>query len=90
MKHLYEHNNMKTKGTLTNLRGIQNQLVMERNWEEDKDFILKNMRTKEVEVMTDEQHEVIYKKLVDQEVECNLVMLTQGSNSSLKDLSPDQ
>jgi hypothetical protein len=32
---------------------------MERNWEEDKDFILKNMRTKEVEVMTDEQHEVI-------------------------------
>ena len=76
MKYLYEHNNLKTKGTLTNLRGIQNQLVMERNWEDDKDFILKNMPKKEVEVMTDEQQEVIYKKMVDQEVECNLALLT--------------
>ena len=88
MKHLYEHNNMKTKGTITHLRGIQNQLIMERNWEDDKDFIMKEMKKKDVEIMTDEQHEVVFTKMLDKEIDCNIIVHTHGSSSLLKD-SPD-
>ncbi len=64
---------MKTKGTLTDLRDLKKNLILERNWEEDKDFILKNVPKKDVEIMTNEQKEVVYIKMIDQEIDCKLV-----------------
>jgi len=46
MKHIYDHNNMKTKGTMTQLRDVNNHLVMERNWDNEKDYQMKRVPIK--------------------------------------------
>jgi hypothetical protein len=46
MKHIYENNNMKTKGTMTQLRDINCHLVIERNWDDEKDYQMKKVPLK--------------------------------------------
>lgn len=40
MRSIYEHN-MKTKATITALRGIHNHLVQERSWDDDRYYNMK-------------------------------------------------
>ena len=51
MRLMYEHN-MKTKGTMTQLRGIHNHIVQERNWEVDRYYNLKKTPYRHFETQT--------------------------------------
>lgn len=53
MKHIYENNNMKTKGTMTQLRDINCHLVIERNWDDEKDYQMKKVPLKQSETQTE-------------------------------------
>lgn len=53
MKHIYDHNNMKTKGTMTQMRDLNNQLVIERNWDNEKDYQMRRVPVKQSETQTE-------------------------------------
>ncbi len=46
VKHIYDHNNMKTKGTMTQLRDVNYQLVIERNWDDERDYQMRKVPIK--------------------------------------------
>ncbi len=46
VKHIYDHNNMKTKGTMTQLRDVNYHLVIERNWDDERDYQMRKVPIK--------------------------------------------
>ena len=51
MKQIYDHN-MKSKSTMTYLRGLKNQLVQERTWDEEQQMLLRKVPPRNAETMT--------------------------------------
>ena len=51
MRQIYDHN-MKSKSTMTYLRGLKHQLVMERTWDEEQELLMKKVPVKNVEMQT--------------------------------------
>lgn len=51
MRQMYEHN-MKTKATMTQIRGLKNKVVVERNWEEERDYIMRKIPVRNFETQT--------------------------------------
>jgi hypothetical protein len=49
---MYEQHNLKTKSTMTDLRGLKHHLVLERTWDEEQDLELRKAPIRTIETQT--------------------------------------